>query len=154
MDGRYRVPIQANGFHGHIDIVLRNPKAVIVAECKRANPALATWCFARSRFVESSHSEASCVALQQVAVDAHANRVFLAPREHTSSEQQYHVAVEAKTSAKGDSQGSGRGALDDALTQALRGASGIVHAVVENPKLLANRPAMHIVPAVITTARP
>ena len=45
------IPVTVGSRETHIDFVLRTHSAVLVAECKRANPALARWCFARAPFV-------------------------------------------------------------------------------------------------------
>src|SRR5688572_21743563 len=50
------VPVECGGVITHIDFVCwstpRNPQVsnrfFLIAECKRANPALAEWCFAKS----------------------------------------------------------------------------------------------------------
>src|SRR5437867_2805939 len=46
-------PVQIRGAHTRIDFVLlkRDGKLRLVSECKRANPALSNWCFARAPYV-------------------------------------------------------------------------------------------------------
>ena len=73
-----------------------------------------------------------------------------------TSEHQYHVAQELKTGEKGDLGGGGRSAIDDALAQAIRGASGLAtaYATAEQPgELMAPRKGVYVLPAIVTTAR-
>ena len=53
-------PVQVQGLGTRIDFVLQHvdsPSFYLLAECKRVNPALSNWCFARAPFVRRNRSE-------------------------------------------------------------------------------------------------
>jgi hypothetical protein len=147
-------PVEVNGTHLHIDLVLRNPAACMAIECKRVNPAYGVWAFARSAFSERDSSRSSQVALEQVGFDRSANQVFVRWQESEQSDAQFHVGMDVRLKGQaGDPTGGGRGTWNEAHTQALRGASGLIHTVAAEPALLGNQEFMSIVPVVVTTAR-
>jgi hypothetical protein len=145
-------PVDVKNTMLHVDVVLRNSNAVIAVECKRVNPAMGIWVFGKSALAERREGESTQVVLQRLERQG-TDGAFISPRAPTSSAHQYHVGIEIRTrDQKGDAQG-GRGAWDDAVTQALRGATGIVHAVADEPNLFGRFDSMVVIPAIITTAR-
>jgi hypothetical protein len=153
-------PVEINDIHLHIDIVLRSVPAVMAIECKRVNPSLGAWCFARSGQVSTNAYQPSVVSFERVFIPegalAHHGVMVARDTEPMTTEHQYHVCQELKTGEKGDIAGGGRSAIDDALTQAIRGASGLAtaYAAVEKPaELMAPRKGLYVIPAIITSAR-
>lgn len=71
----------------------------------------------------------------------------------------YHVAVEGKGTAKGDSSGTGRGAIEEAATQVIRGVNGLVECFSRNwhclpvPVDTSDHPVVTLIPVIFTTAR-
>lgn len=144
-------PVEVNSAQLHVDIILRTTHGLMVVECKRVNPGLGTWCFGRTAFTAESSSEQNGVRFESaVRTDpAAAFAVWRGAPEH--SDHQYHVALEMK-SGQGDAQGSGRGALNEGVTQALRGASGIINTLIGRPSLFRGL-SLKVIPVVLTTAR-
>ncbi len=73
-------------------------------------------------------------------------------RKH-SSEGIYHVAVEVKGDATGDPSGMGRGAIEQAATQVMRGVSGLVECFSKNRTCLPMDISVIFVPVIFTTAK-
>lgn len=132
----------------HIDGVLEasgaNANRFVTLECKRADPALKAWCFAR--FTEEPDSichdvwkkDASGIRveaewLQSGGIGGRATPIA-------------HVGVEVNTGAKGDSTGK---ALKEAIDQAHRGASGLANLI---PTWIRSGTQTTIVPMIVTTA--
>lgn len=152
-------PVTFRGGTTHIDLVLRLARhgaaspLWMVAECKRANPALVDWCFVRQPMVPRPTE----VAFEQVRVTDNRAFVALDMRDSWASERVYNLGFPIKGLAKGDASGSGRTALDDAVTQVLRGANGFIELLAHRPKLLTKGAFGYgfgqVLPAVFTTAR-
>ena len=122
-------------------------------ECKRANPALSRWIFGRSHFRSSADGELRQVRLDSINYESVPQIVRAAPEW---SDDQYHVGVEIKNNeTKGDAGSSGRGALDDAVSQALRGAGGLINEIVRRhgDTVLGLTTRTVVIPVVVTTAR-
>ena len=144
------LPVQVGRQDTRIDFVLRTNDAVLVAECKRANPALARWCFARAPYI-ARRARAADVRLEQFFREESTGRLLTRPTELTGVNDQYHIGVEMRTAAKGDADFRGRGAIEEAATQVVRGANGLINFVGSSPGVM-DKSAMCVVPAVFTTA--
>src|SRR5262245_41066973 len=88
-------PVEVHGTTLHIDIVLRNvdTNAIAVVECKRANPALATWCFGKSGYAASRRMTGG-VALEGAMKPSDATTVYAFRPAEEHSDHQYNVAQE------------------------------------------------------------
>jgi hypothetical protein len=122
-------PVSVKGVDTRVDLVLRHPNRpfYIVGECKRANPALSNWCFVRAPYTRRDHRQEGIYVDKLSWRDTRSmNTVEVANIAYTS--EAYHIALEAKTGALGDPAGRGRGEIDDAATQVLRGVNGLIEA--------------------------
>jgi hypothetical protein len=117
-----------------------------VVETKRANPALAYWCFAKSGLRGTwAYPVVYSEVLRKI------NGQFRSEvRELHGSDFIFDVAVEASTGAKGDERGSSRGAIEDAVGQVCRGLNGLI----EYFRLCDNvdEDNLELFPVVVTTA--
>jgi hypothetical protein len=155
-------PVLLGGKPTHIDFILRNktyPGTYLVAECKRVQPVFGRWSFARAPYTVRNDSPNIIFEQFRVTSSTLAADPFVRP----AYERPYHLAEELKgDSASEPEPGSGRGDIDDAVAQVLRGVSGLVnhkfrhHAWVANSSLDANSSVdadtMRFIPAVFTTA--
>lgn len=96
-------PVEVQGIHLHIDIILRTRRGLIVLECKRSNRALSQWAFARSALTATtSGAEYKWVRIE-TAVSPEPGAAFKVHRgEPEHADHQYNVALEVKTNHKGD----------------------------------------------------
>jgi hypothetical protein len=141
-------PVRVQGTDTRIDLILqpRRKPSYLVVETKRANPALAYWCFAQSGM---RGAWASPVIYSEVLRKVN-GQFFTEVRNGTGVDAIYDVAVEASTGAKGDERGSRSGAIEDAVGQVCRGLNGLIEyfrlygPVDEEP--------LEFFPVVVTTA--
>ena len=126
------VPVETQGVSTRIDFVMqrRHPSRdeispfYIIGECKRANPFLSNWCFAKAPYVVRNRSHETYI-LENVNFQGNG---FNGARgkSYAVSKEAYHIAVEVRANAKGDTNGSGRGAIEEAVAQVCRGLNGFV----------------------------
>ncbi len=69
------------------------------------------------------------------------------------SEMIYHVAVEVKGAAKGDASGTGRGTIEEAATQVIRGVNGLIECFSKNQRYMAENFPISFIPVIFTTAK-
>ena len=147
-------PIEVNGFNGQVDLLLRSRRGLLVCECKRVDPVLGIWCFARSALATRYVHEQDKVAHETVAYDESAGRTYVVRHDsRVATSVQYHVAHEIKTNEKGEAHGTSRGALEDSISQALRAVNGITNAIAADRRLLPGNGPLTLIPVIITTAR-
>ncbi len=162
-------PIEVRGKNTHIDFVLtlernewHNSEAhpetpvYLIAECKRSDPALNRWCFARAPYVNRS-GRSDHFIVERIIFD-HDEQPFRFRSGGAVLKKDagvYHIGLEIKSRAKGDGTGGGRSAIDDAITQAFVGSNGMVEHLfrVSQANWQGHPRGAVILPVVFTTAR-
>lgn len=147
-------PVSAGGQTTHIDFILKSKsgRTYIVAECKRADPAKARWCFARAPYT-SRNPRPMEVVFEQFSL----NELGLVTRRAMpayASEAVYHLGFELKTGETGDGKGHRSQTINEAVTQVLRGTSGLINHLQETAS--SQPKAAHLirfVPVIFTTAQ-
>ena len=137
----------------HIDFILRNEHSTVylIGECKRADPAHTNWCFLKAPYTRRNSSEAELV-FQEVIYQAE-TLVASQPRTKHASIENTHLGFELRSGEKGNGSG-GRGAINDATTQVLRGSNGLIdHLFPEQRTYRGDRRNVVFVPVIFTTAR-
>lgn len=149
-------PVEVQGADTRIDFLLRRKEDrpfFLVAECKRANPALSHRCFVRAPLTHRGRwGTHDPLALERVWQDD-TDMVRARVRTYHAGRPSYHVAVEVKSGGEGDSSGRGRGAVEDAATQVVRGVNGMIELAVREPQLLRRAKVADFLPVIFTTAR-
>ncbi len=145
-------PVKAGHQDTRIDFLLkaRRTSMVIVGECKRANPALSHWCFAKAPYVGREIRGNVFIAEYVRPVDGalvSTGAVF----RHLQSDS-YHVALPVKSDQKGDFRGGPEDAIEVAASQVCRGVNGLVETYAQCPPLLGEKKNAVVVPVVFTTA--
>jgi len=150
-------PVEVQGYHTRIDFVLsqwseaaRGPFQFLVAECKRTNPSLHDWLFARAPYVHRG-SVSREILVEQVCREG--TELTSSAGRLQGSENIYHVAVEVKGAARGDVSGSGRGAIEDAATQVIRGVNGLIECFSKKRPYVPENFPVSFIPVIFTTAR-
>lgn len=147
-------PVEVQGSPTRIDILLKHRGELsfyLLAECKRANPALSNWCFARAPYVHP-YMPNNALILERAQSDIPAF-MTTSTRVIAVSEELFHVALEVKSDSKGDSSGSTRGGIEEAVTQILRGLNGMVNFVYKKRQLFGSEKMIAFLPVVFTTAQ-
>jgi hypothetical protein len=153
-------PAEVAGSGTRIDFILSTsglfyPRFFLLAECKRSNPAISDWCFARAPYVMRNHTYDQII-FERAKLSDNGNIVSAA--EYVSAPDQlsvYHVSVEVKSNKKGDSRGHPRGQIEEAVTQVLRGLNGLIEVVAKHPKAFFGDPpttTIDFLPVIFTTA--
>lgn len=150
-------PVEVQSYHTRIDFVLSQWNEIakgtfrfLVAECKRANPALHDWFFTRAPYVRRG-GVPSDILVESVRRERKGLSAFLSRLDW--SESIYHVAVEVKGGAKGDVSGTGRGAIEEAATQVIRGLNGLIECFSKNQRYVAENCPISFIPVIFTTAK-
>lgn len=138
----------------HIDFILRSQfrDTYLVAECKRADPAKANWCFLKVPYTRRNARENELV-FQEVrcgpAIAVHA-------RHHEVSASRIdscHLGIEMRTSSQGDGTSGSGAAINSATTQVLRGLNGLVDYLYPSPTMsIRADQVIRFVPVIFTTA--
>jgi hypothetical protein len=152
------VPVRVAGEDTRIDLVLqRHPGTpfYMLAECKRANPSLSNWCFARAPFVHRGRRAANePVMLERVTARPHGQGIKSAvfPRNMAAESKVCHIALDVRSNEKGEQHDSGRGAIEKAASQIMRGLNGFVDLLATHQAIMKGHPLV-IIPVIFTTAR-
>jgi hypothetical protein len=123
----------------------------MVVECKRVNPKLGYWCFAKSSFIP--HIEQATLPCIEILDGRGASPPRFGIELITWKHEIYHVARELKTDACGEAQGESRGAIEDAMTQVCKGLNGFMNLLSDHWREAGMSEAARLVPVVFTTAR-
>ena len=145
-------PVQVQGQGTRIDIVLTNLARTVhlVCECKRANPALANWCFARSS--NGPESTMSDYARLDVLSRDPQNQIRASWRELTQAKEPYEFAIEVRTTLQEEDTGKGRGQIEEAATQVCRGLNGLINSFASRGLPRPGEGDLFFLPVIITTA--
>ncbi|MFZ3115071.1 MAG: hypothetical protein WA121_05640 [Syntrophales bacterium] len=150
-------PVEVQSYHTRIDFVLSNRRGTdngyfryLVAECKRANPALHDWLFTRAPYVRRGGVPKD-ILFESIRREGNSLTASLSRLD--GDESIYHVPVEVKGGAKGDAISTGRGAIEEAATQVIRGVNGLIECLSKNQRYLPENCPINFIPVIFTTAK-
>jgi hypothetical protein len=149
-------PVDVKGDNSRIDFVLRghgeftDVVAYLVCECKRPNPAINHWAFVRAPYTRRGRNQRFTV-FESIWLEEPSKRLLSAPLKFRDLVEPYDLAIELRGDPKGESCGPGRGAIEDAVTQALLGVGGLINFLKDHPHQLEERSV--VIPVVFTTAQ-
>lgn len=145
-------PVEVQGQSTRIDLVLKHGTVPVylVGECKRVDPALADWCFAKAPYTRRNPQSSEPIIVDRVR--RYGGRIFAGVETLDRIAHAYRVAVELRTDQKGDGSGSSK-AIEGALTQVLRGSNGFIEFLARNAHLLADKTHACALPVIFTTAQ-
>lgn len=152
--GASEVPVEVNGHSTRIDFVLQRDSwtgasAYLVAECKRSNPSHSNWCFAKAPYTRrNSHSGA--VVLERIGREADES-IGTEARKVAYDRDVYGIAYEIRSGEKGEGP-PGRGAIEEACGQLMKGMNGLVEMFARRPHLVSSEDPALLVPVLFTTA--
>jgi hypothetical protein len=146
-----------------IDFILRRSKPNIlisnserplylVAECKRVNPALADWCFVRAPFT-TRNARVNTLIIDSIQIHDTLEGPFVISRRFPLQRDDfYQIGVDIRSGKQGDAEGHGRGAIEEAATQVLRGLNGFIQFLDEKFLLISGTNGCELMPVIFTTA--
>jgi len=159
------VPVEVQNFNTHIDFILSNNNStILLAECKRANPSLSNWCFAKAPITLRNRQLHNYLILEYIdrldtdeknvshpqGVSQLRNNVSIKSIEGLEN---YHISLDIKSQNKGDKHDSGKGAIQDALTQIFRGINGFIELLYKYEQLVEKDKKNKLIPVIFTTAK-
>ena len=161
------VPVEVRGAGTRIDFILKRPSTgpdkpdyYLLVECKRANPALSNWCFVRAPYVRPNYHDGVLLwelAYLEPSTDITTIQFPIRPSVYTARVESkylaYQIALEVKSNAQGDPAGQGRGAIEDAATQVLRGLNGMMEFLKRETRIFPESRKIVLIPAIFTTAK-
>lgn len=130
-------------------------RRLMVGECKRVNPALGRWLFSRAPYVQRDFEPDQILVekmQRQHFGGGQSDNLFTGYHRLHQSKDIYHVALEARLDAKGDSNGPQRGGIEDASIQVMRGLNGLIEVLARAPLVLPENRDITLIPAIFTTA--
>jgi hypothetical protein len=147
-------PFEVQGYGTRVDFILKHSRRpfYIVAECKRANPALSNWCFAKNPFTHQDPLAESAY-VETIQWDDRVGRIESGIVTIATSPELFHIGLEVRTTEKGDPRGRTRGAIEDAATQVCRALNGMMDFFAGNTSVFGDARTVRFLPVVFTTAR-
>ncbi len=153
-------PVDVKGYGTRIDFVLRrnSDPFFLLAECKRANPALSNWCFARVPYVHRKHNSNSEPVVLEFAETKYGGVVQASSKEKYSSVTPCHLGLEVRSTQQGDPGGESGKAIEDASTQVLRGLNGMIDMLAKSKNYMLSDwvgekvKGAYFLPVIFTTA--
>ena len=146
-------PVELGGRNTSIDFILTNERRpqLVVAECKRADPKLARWVFARSPLTRDGETELGTY-ISGVVWDTSSGRLQELTY-HVADARPFHIPFELRTNQEGDGRGHDTKSIDEAAKQVFLGTAGLLGALSDDPRLLLEENIQHaVIPTIFTTA--
>ena len=127
---------------------------LMVAECKRVNPAFGTWCFARGAYHRPSYLKNQLIA-EVLRFD---DVIHSGGYGGENSDRIYDIGFSLKGNSTGDSYpvSQDKDALEAACSQVSIGLNGLLSTIYKNEvlrKSLGNVASVTVVPVIFTTAK-
>jgi hypothetical protein len=157
------VPVEVRGRHTGIDFVLQygQPHALeptfLVVECKRANPAMKCWAFAKAPFVRRNYdSDGEYLIREEIHYrSSPPDTLAYAGIKRSRLSDAYRIALEIKIpNVKGDSEGAGGNeAIEAAATQVSLAVSGLIQLFRVINLAASTDIRCQFIPVIVTTAQ-
>jgi hypothetical protein len=119
--------------------------------CKRANPALSDWCFVRAPFTRRG-GIANSLILDSIRKDDASNFFITSHLRPLPRDDFFQIGLDIRTEKPGEPSGRGRGSIEDAATQVLRGLNGFVEFLFQNSGRILASGGCDLLPVIFTTA--
>jgi hypothetical protein len=145
-------PVVVNNESTHIDIILRSRtlKTYLIGECKRVDPAIGNWCFARAPY--TSRNPAEELIFDQFICNE-SKEIIQKPCTHGTRLGIYHLGFELRTGKPGDGVCHDRSSINQTVAQVLRCSSGLInHLFLKTRSSIGNGKIIRFMPVVFTTA--
>ena len=152
-------PVEVQGTNTRIDFILRRDYYsfanvclfLLIAECKRANPALSNWCFVKAPYTYRSWGNIERLLTESLTHNYDSSIDSLTQQSFVIDDP-YHIGFEVRSDQKGDSSGESGQAIEKAASQVLRGVNGFVKTMQKENPLWENYKSVNFLPVIFTTA--
>jgi len=145
-------PVENGGSNTRLDFVVGQNygRLILACECKRANPAISNWVFLKAPYRMNQFGGDNLAIEYMRRRPEHAPQTRVYTGESTGNG--YDLAFELKGWAKGDADGGGRGAIEEACTQIIRGQQGYFNFMTTLAPTIQKFECRFVIPVVFTTA--
>ena len=153
-------PVALGSNTTRVDFILRHERRsfFLVCECKRVNPAYASWCFIQAPFVRAgrTHEPAFVEVVKrqrrEVAGAVSSSETVAGLQLANWPIDAATIGMEVRTDRPGDERGHRAGAIEEAATQVLRGLNGFVEDVSNREPFISSEGVALLLPVIFTTA--
>lgn len=155
-------PVEVQGKGTRIDFILSHQFSsygkvsqltYMIAECKRANPAVSDWCFITAPYT-TRDGNAQSIATEGIQLGVLNNLYSHTRLRHVGNRlAPYHLAVEVKSDKRGDAGGQRPEAIEEAASQVCRGLNGLVQMFRDTPQFVGKDMTVFLLPVIFTTAQ-
>lgn len=154
-------PVSNKNESTHIDFVLMNERldTFLIAECKRADPAKANWCFVKAPYTWSDEAHSQYIQFDKLTLPANSRDkkyfIFRSAMARTT-DKIANLGFEISTGEKGDGLSAlNKSSINAAVTQVTRSASGFFNYFVKSYEHEINNSEIHyrFIPVIFTTAQ-
>lgn len=158
-------PVRVQDMQTRIDFILRKRKPVVylIAECKRVNPAVANWCFARSDYARQYSASERVIFQYAWVAPLDTSLIEVKPLDPTKRmltgvittevARVYQVGLAVKSNQVGDKSGKTTDAIEDAAGQVCKGLNGLIEFFHSQRKKLPQGEKLYFFPVIFTTAK-
>jgi hypothetical protein len=150
-------PTSVGGTNTRIDFIMSRGLGegipdFLLAECKRANPAMANWCFARYPYTRRDAVSTFEPVILETVSWSNNNFNSIGRTGRAIAENPTHIGLEVRTKAKGDASGDKGQAIENACGQVLRALNGFVENLESNRQMCGVYEGATLLPVIFTTA--
>jgi len=123
----------------------------LLAECKRANPALSNWCFVPFRYMRRDVDYLSDPVIVE-SINWGGEQFNAIGKALAYTNNLVHLGIEVKSNKPGDQVGESGRAIEDACGQILKGLNGFVEWLYLNQQICGVYSGAFLLPVIFTTA--
>ncbi len=156
-------PVKVQGTDTRIDFILKKMSdggkwlstLFLLAECKKANPALSSWCFVKAPFIHKNiwtgNENLIIETLLRNEEDDSISSLVM-DKHFSTSDNNYNIGFEIRKNQKGDACGETGQAIEKACSQILRGMNGFIQTMTKEQHIWAKSYKTYFLPVIFTTA--
>ncbi len=154
-------PVKVQGVDTRIDFILKKKSGerafltnlYLIAECKKANPALSNWCFVKAPYTHRNvWSGSSNLIIETLLREEEDKSIHNLIKANYTSENNYNLGFEMRTNQPGVANGETGQAIERASSQILRGVNGFIETITKQQNVWANYFQIYFLPVIFTTA--
>lgn len=154
------VPVETRGTGTRIDFILNHVaewsdvEVLMICECKRVNPAYSEWCFIKDpHYLRATRSDSLVIETTGISSGTFSSlaQVKYLPSVGKVFSVGFPVKKKKAIGCDQPARGSGDDAIENAITQVLRGVNGYINLLGAYPHVIKKAKAV-LLPVVFTTA--
>lgn len=154
-------PVNVQSTDTRIDFILKKISGggkwrnttFLLAECKRANPALSNWCFVKAPFTHRNRfGDTENLIIENLLRDEESEKIVNFAQQNHRINNSYDIGFEIRKNVKGDTSGERGEAIEKAASQILRGMNGFIQTMTKEQHVWKKSYKILFLPVIFTTA--